>query len=157
MSGAGLEVVVRVASTDDLRAVDRIERRSFADPWPLEAIYEELQADALRLPLVAERAGTLVGYLMAWRCGDELHVLNLAVSPEERRHGAGSLLLEAALAEAGARGLSLVTLEVRESNLGARAFYERHGFEAAGRRRGYYRDNGEDAIIMNRPVDSPAA
>ncbi len=157
MNGSAFAVSVRPARPADLRGVERIERRSFADPWPGEALYEELLPDALRLPLVAERAGTIVGYLMSWRCGDELHILNLAVSPEERRRGAGSLLLGAALTEAGARGLSLVTLEVRESNLGARAFYERHGFEAAGRRRGYSRDNGEDAIIMNRPVDSTAA
>jgi ribosomal-protein-alanine N-acetyltransferase len=157
VSDTGPAVVVRLACPEDLRAVERIERRSFADPWPGEAIYEELQPDALRFPLVAERAGTAVGYLMAWRCGDELHILNLAVAPEERRRGTGSLLLEAALAAAAESGLTLVTLEVRESNVGARSFYGRHGFDSVGRRSAYYRDNGEDALIMSRPVGPPAA
>lgn len=147
---------IRTARPEDLRAVERIERRSFVDPWPGEALYDELQADALRLPIVAERAGTVVGYLMAWRCGDELHILNLAVAPEERRHGAGSLLLSSVLDEARGRGMALATLEVRASNAGARAFYVRHGFTAVGRRPAYYRDNGEDAIIMSRPVAASA-
>lgn len=158
MSGGGPSepvLVVRLGRPEDLRAVERIERLSFADPWPGEALYEELQPDRLRLPLVAERAGTLVGYLMAWRAGEELHILNVAVLPEERSRGAGARLLEAALAEAEADGLVLATLEVRQSNHGARRFYARHGFAAVGRRLAYYQNNGEDAVIMSRPLGRP--
>jgi len=148
MTDAGDGLRVREARADDLPAVERIESASFADAWPREALAEELRPDPLRLPLVAERDGAVVGYLMAWRAADELHILNLAVDAAERRRGVGQRLLAGAIAEGLARAMALVTLEVRESNAPARLFYARHGFVAMGRRRRYYRDNGEDAIIM---------
>ncbi|MHB8078967.1 MAG: ribosomal protein S18-alanine N-acetyltransferase [Candidatus Krumholzibacteriia bacterium] len=142
------ELRVRRARAGDLPAVERIENASFGDPWPRTALAEELHPGALRLPLVAERDGAVVGYLMAWRAADELHILNLAVDAAERCRGVGARLLTAAIAEGTARAMALVTLEVRESNAPARRFYARHGFVARGRRRRYYRDNGEDAIVM---------
>lgn len=148
MTDAGDGLRVRLARAEDLPAVERIENGSFADPWPGPALAEELCPDALRLPLVAEHEGEVVGYLMAWRAGDELHILNLAVDGPQRRRGVGERLLTEAIAEGAAREMAVVTLEVRESNEPARRFYARHGFVAMGRRRRYYRDNGEDAIIM---------
>ncbi len=156
MTAAGDGLVVRVARATDLPAVERIENGSFGDPWPRPALAEELRPDALRLPLVAERDGAVVGYLMAWRAADELHILNLAVDAAERRRGVGERLLAEAIAEGTARAMALVTLEVRESNEPARRFYARHGFVAMGRRRRYYRDNGEDAIVMTLPLRGAA-
>ncbi len=158
-AGAG-GLRVRPARPEDLPGVETIERASFGDPWPRAALRDELRPDGLRLPFVAERGGAVVGYLMAWRAGDELHILNLAVAPAERRAGTGTLLLTAALAAAAEAGLTLATLEVRVGNAPARAFYARHGFAASGLRRRYYRDNGEDALIMSRPLgvgDGPGA
>ncbi len=148
MSGPG-ELTVRPARPSDLGWVERIERQSFSDPWPRGALLSELQADAMRMPMVAEKGGQGIGYLMAWRVIDRLHILNLAVCPEERGTGAGSRLLAAALAAARDRNLAEVTLEVRQSNSGARSFYVRHGFLVTGRRPRYYRDTREDAIIMS--------
>lgn len=148
MSGGG-PLVVRDGGPLDLAAVISIENTSFGDPWSPEALLGELVGDRLRLPLVAEQDGAVVGFLMAWRVADQLHVLNIAAAPRSRRQGVGTALLR----EAARRGLSLglveATLEVRRSNSGGRAFYRRHGFRESGVRARYYADNGEDAIILD--------
>jgi len=139
---------VRPATPADLLVVEAIERASFVDPWPRSALLQELKTDRLRRPLAAERGGRLIGYLMGWFVADELHIINLAVDSQERCSGIGTLLLTDICAEARRRKCRLATLEVRDSNVEARGFYERNGFETRGRRRGYYRDPGEDAVIM---------
>ena len=146
------EVRVREAALTDLAAVERIERASFDDPWPTLALLQELAPSRLRLPLAAESEGELVGYLMAWRTPDQLHILNVAVDPDRRRRGIASVLLEAALAVARQEGLREVTLEVRPGNHAALALYRRHGFAAAGLRPGYYADTGEDALVLTRDL-----
>lgn len=145
-------VVVRTASLADLFAVEAIERKSFSDPWSRAALASELVADRLRLPLVAEQGGEPVGYLMAWRVADQLHILNIAVRADRRRSGVGSRLLAAAALAAHAEGMSEITLEVRRGNRSARTFYRRHGFAEVGVRPGYYPDTGEDAILLSCPV-----
>ena len=151
-------VTVRPGRSDDLPAVVAIERASFGDPWPEESLAVELRADALRHPLVATAAGRVVGFLMAWRAADEWHIINVAVDAAWRRRGVGARLLAASLAAARRHGCRLATLEVRAGNAGARAFYRRFGFRAVGVRPGYYRDTGEDAVLMTRPLTGdPAA
>ena len=148
MTGPAAHAVVRPAGPADLVAVERIERASFTDPWSRGALFGELQADAMRLPLVAEIAGEVCGFLMAWRVVDQLHVLNIAAAPAVRRRGVGTALLLEAARLARAAGLQEITLEVRAGNAAARGFYRRHGFAETGLRPRYYADNGEDAIIM---------
>jgi len=152
MADPGPGITMRTPRPGDLSQVVAMENRSFTDPWSAEALEQELVPDRLRLPLVAEAAGKIVGYLMAWKILDQLHVLNIAADPDFRRRGVGTALLRAAAGEAAEMGLVEITLEVRESNHEAHAFYLGHGFATTGRRRGYYADNGEDAIIMTRPV-----
>jgi ribosomal-protein-alanine N-acetyltransferase len=139
---------IRRGTSRDLAAVIAIENLSFADPWSPEALFGELQADAMRLPLVAVLDGSVCGYLMAWLVADQLHVLNIATDPGHLRRGVGTALLLEAARRGARRGAVEVTLEVRRSNLPALAFYRRHAFVQAGVRPGYYQDNGEDAIIM---------
>jgi len=101
---------------------------------------------------VAEISGRLAGYLMAWKVVDQLHILNIATDPDFRRRGVGTALLFAAMEKAATWRMVEITLEVRESNREARTFYTGHGFTARGLRKGYYADNGEDAIVMTRRV-----
>lgn len=152
MNGADQSTVVRRATPADLAAVAVIERCSFGDPWSLAALLAELESDALRLSLVAEREGQVCGYLMAWLVADQLHVLNIATAPQARRRGVGTALLLEAARLAREQGLVDVTLEVRRGNAQARSFYHGHGLREVGVRVRYYPDNGEDAIIMTGPL-----
>jgi ribosomal-protein-alanine acetyltransferase len=101
---------------------------------------------------VAEDAGQVIGASAARTVADEVEVLTLGVAPSWRRKGVGRSLMVTALSEAGQAGARRVFLEVRESNQGARAFYASLGFVETGRRRAYYRDPAEDALVLSRPV-----
>lgn len=153
MSDAAADCVIRPGRLADLDDVVRIEHASFDDPWSDLALAGELVEDILRLPLVAEVEGRVIGYVMAWKVAEQLHILNIAVDPDLRRAGIATLLLHACAREAIVLGLREITLEVRRSNTPAVRFYERHGFIEVGVREGYYADNGEDALIMNCEVD----
>lgn len=148
MGSSGSGISVRSPRPGDLALVVALEKRCFDDPWEAGALEQELAADRLRLPLIAETAGRVVGYLMAWKIVDQLHILNIAADPDLRRQGVGSALLLAAARKALDLGITEITLEVRESNEEALAFYHRYGFVPTGLRPGYYVDNGEDAVIM---------
>lgn len=131
-----------------LDEVVRIERTVFSDPWTRALFEEELANPALAVTRVAERAGTVVGYVVAWIVLDELHVGNVAVAPRARRAGVATALVKELLGLARHRGCTRATLEVRVSNEAAIALYRGFGFRPVAMRRAYYRDNGEDALIM---------
>jgi ribosomal-protein-alanine N-acetyltransferase len=145
-------VDIRRLTFADLPQVVAIERRAFTTPWSLAMFVLELSKPS-GMCLAAETAGNdereLVGYLICSRYDTVWHVMNVAVDPDRRRHGIATALIAALLADVG-DGDSQVTLEVRRSNTGAIALYERFGFRSAGVRRRYYQDNGEDAVIMWR-------
>jgi ribosomal-protein-alanine N-acetyltransferase len=132
---------------EDVPAVVEIEQRVFTDPWPASFFTGEL-----RQPLVhariAERDGELAGYLLAWLGAGVCHLGNLAVVPGRRRRGIARALLEDLLEAARVQSIQAVTLEVRVSNYPAQGLYRAYGFRVAGVRRGYYRDTGEDALVM---------
>jgi ribosomal-protein-alanine N-acetyltransferase len=122
-----------------------IERRAFTTPWSLAMFVLELSKPS-GICLAASEGGKLVGYLVCSRYADVWHLMNVAVAPDRRREGIATTLLGEMLALTGPDGR--VTLEVRPSNRPAITMYERLGFQAAGHRRRYYHDNGEDALIM---------
>lgn len=150
---AGRGLVLRPMQEADLRQVLHIERRSFTIPWS-DATFRGLLRRQSTALLVAERAGSVVGYAVLWFAADEAELGDMAVLPEVRRRGLGRRLLDGALAEAARRGAKRVFLEVRESNVAARSLYERAGFEAAGTRSDYYSEPKEDAILMMRQLES---
>ena len=129
----------------DLPSVLAIERRSFQTPWSLAMFVLELSKPAgICLGIAGEHG--LVGYLVCSRYADVWHLMNIAVAPERRREGVARELMENLFDAAGPT--ARFTLEVRTSNRAAIGMYERFGFRAAGHRRRYYHDNGEDALIM---------
>ncbi|MDP9228750.1 MAG: ribosomal protein S18-alanine N-acetyltransferase [Actinomycetota bacterium] len=136
---------IRRLSYGDLPSVISIERRSFPTPWSLAMFVLELSKPS-GICLAAEDENGLVGYLVCARYDDVWHLMNVAINPEQRRRGIATTLIERLFEEAGAQ--ARYTLEVRISNLAAIAMYEGFGFRSAGRRRRYYHDNGEDALIM---------
>lgn len=138
---------------EDLGVVLAIERRCFASPWPPSAFEEELTSSHGRC-LVAREAergaeGPPLGYVMFWILHDELLINNVAVDPEQRRKGIGGRLIGTALSEGRAARCRTAYLEVRRSNVNAIHLYRRFGFQVIGKRRGYYSDTREDALVMS--------
>jgi len=105
------------------------------------------------LGLASDSRGKVTGFLLARCLFEEAEIFNVAVLPDERRHGVGTALLEKALSEFRMRGVARVFLEVRESNASAIAFYRQHGFVETGRRKGYYRAPDEAAVLMAKQLN----
>ncbi len=139
---------IRPLAYADLPQVIAIERRAFTTPWSLAMFVLELSKPS-GICLAALRDGRIVGYLVCSRYVDDWHVMNVAVDPNLLRQGIASTLLDHLFAQADGPG-EQYTLEVRPSNTPAIGLYERFGFYTAGKRRGYYHDNREDALIMWR-------
>lgn len=148
------DLAIRRLGFGDLPQVIAIERRAFPAPWSLAMFVLELSKQS-GICLAAEIDGTLVGYLICSRYAHIWHVMNVAVDPAHQRRGVASALLRALFREADAPGAEY-TLEVRPSNTAAIRLYERFGFRVEGRRKAYYHDNREDALVMWRrvPVDA---
>ncbi len=145
-------VRIRRLTYGDLPSVLAVERRSFPTPWSLAMFVLELSKPS-GICLAATTDGGLVGYLICSRYADVWHLMNVAVEPDRRRSGIATMLMRSLFDEAGPD--ARYTLEVRTSNEEAITMYRRFGFRPAGRRRRYYHDNGEDALIMW--LDAPAA
>lgn len=131
----------------DLDEVMAIERTSFKHPWSSQFFLEELQVACAR-SILAQVSGKIVGYALFWLLPDEVDIHNIAVHTSFRRQGIGQALLQQVTAAARRRNASRVTLEVRVSNIAAQKLYESVGFIRTGLRKGYYSDDGEDAILM---------
>jgi len=145
-------VTIRPLGYSDLPQVIGIERRAFTTPWSLAMFVLELsKPSGLCLAAVDDR-DRLQGYLICARYDTVWHLMNIAVDPDLRRRGIATALLEQMIERAGAD--REYTLEVRTSNAGAISLYERFGFRPAGTRPRYYRDNGEDAVIMWRTAQT---
>jgi len=141
---------IRDALPRDLPRIVEIESLAFETPWSLNSFERELTLPFSRLTVAVDgnpQSPAISGYLCRWLVADECHVLNVAVHPEFRRGGVGAGLLRVAIEEARAREASMVTLEVRRSNLPARRLYRKYEFEERRLRRHYY-GPGEDAIVM---------
>ena len=151
-----MAIHIRDATDRDLPGIIEIERLAFPAPWTMASFQRELTLPFSRIMVAIPAAGhergrddngKIAGFLCRWLIADECHVLNIAVPPESRRLGIGTVLLTEAIAEARSTGASVVTLEVRRSNLAARQLYRKFKFEERRLRRHYY-GPGEDAIIM---------
>ncbi len=141
-------VAVAPMTLDDLDEVMAIERASFQTPWSRGAFRYELTQNRVARCTVGRTSRQLVGYLCLWEIGHEIHITNLAVHPSFRRRGIARALLGAMLEEARRTGVELAFLEVRPTNAEALGLYESLGFRVIGRRKGYYFDTGEDALVM---------
>ena len=148
------ELEIRRLNYADLPQVIAIERRAFPAPWSLAMFVLELSKPT-GICLAATEGETLLGYLICSRYDTVWHVMNVAVDPERRRQGLATALMYQ-LFELGDKPSEQYTLEVRASNDAAIKLYEGLGFRSAGRRRAYYHDNREDALIMWRTVPARA-
>jgi ribosomal-protein-alanine N-acetyltransferase len=139
---------------DDLDQVHRIDVISFSLPWTERSFRFELTNNPVARCWVADLAEEgqppeLAAILVMWRIVDEVHIATIATHPDQRRTGIGRRLLATALLAAQQEGAEKAFLEVRRSNIAAQEMYRRFGFEVAGVRPRYYKDNMEDALLLN--------
>ena len=140
---------IRKMTAREVPQVAELEKLCFSQPWSEKSVAGELE-NPLSLWLVAMEGESLAGYVGSQTVMDETDMMNLAVAPEFRRQGVGEALVNALVVSLKELGSRCLTLEVRDSNEAARALYAKLGFGEIGRRRGYYRDPREDALILRK-------
>jgi ribosomal-protein-alanine N-acetyltransferase len=143
-----LEVRITPMRRRHLRGVLRIEQQVYPRPWTFGLFLGEISQRASRVYLVARVGSEVVGYAGMFRAVDDGHITTIAVDPAWQRGGIATRMLLALARAAVDRGCRNLTLEVRMSNSGAQALYQRFGFVPAGVRKGYYPETGEDALVM---------
>lgn len=156
-------ITVRRAKAEDIEQLHILDMECFSDPWSYEARKHDLCNVKWAIYHVAEVTATSVsasdnsvnkstpriaGYTAVWHIMDQVDINDVAVSPEFRRQHIGSRLLEAMMEETEEKGAKAWTLEVRAGNTAAIGLYENFGFRSEAVRKGYYQDNGEDALLM---------
>ena len=150
------DLVVLPMQLTDLDEIMDIELKSFTAPWSRNAYTEELLFNRAAMYFVIKNTEKVIAYGGLWSVAGEGHITNIAVDHDFRRFGVGKILLVALLKYSEDNELLRVFLEVRESNLAARALYTSLGFLEDGVRKKYYIDNGEDAVLMSRILKSDA-
>ncbi|HYM60100.1 MAG TPA: ribosomal protein S18-alanine N-acetyltransferase [Thermoanaerobaculia bacterium] len=141
-------ITIHHASAADVNDVHQLECAAFPSPWRREFFESEVHGSG-RFNLVVRRQGRLIGYLFAMWFFDELHINKIAVDEQERRKGIADTLMAECIAFAKRNRIRLMSLEVRESNRGAQAFYRHLDFTPAYVRPMYYPD-GEAAVVMTK-------
>lgn len=143
------DVVIRKMKSADLTHVMRIELATFTMPWS-EATFRGLLRRTDSDVFVAELDGTVAGYAVFWSVTDQGELGNVAVTGEYRGRGIGGKLVETVLERAAVRGVLEIFLEVRRSNAGAQNLYRTFGFYEVGKRKNYYLEPVEDALVMKK-------
>lgn len=152
-----MNLTIRKMTAADVPAVSRIDRLSFSLPWPEHSFQYEVSENRVSRCFVAETENRqIAAMIVSWIIVDEMHIATIATHPDYRRKGVGERLLREAIADGIKAGARMAFLEVRESNEAAQTMYRKLGFASTGRRPRYYRDNGEDAILMTlEPLELP--
>jgi len=155
MSVSDFNIIFQPMSVEDIPTVEELEKRCFPTPWSAQTYYNELVHNQLSFywvlrphPPGSEGVPQILAYGGYWLTGDEAHIVTIATHPNYRRQHLGQLLLERMIERAHTGGAHDITLEVRASNHAAQELYKKLGFVAVGLRKKYYRDNGEDAVLM---------
>jgi [ribosomal protein S18]-alanine N-acetyltransferase len=147
-------VIIANTTEKDLDEILDIEKQSFAAPWSRE-LFQDTLSFPLAFNFIARKKvdNRLVGYANFYLIKDEVQVLNIAIAPESRKKGYATEILNQAIAFLVNRGGADFFLEVREGNAEAIKLYDRLGFKKIGRRRRYYSETNEDAIVMRLKVN----
>jgi [ribosomal protein S18]-alanine N-acetyltransferase len=134
-----------------LPAAVALDQRALGGLWSLNGYRQELERPSSALVGLVRRQpdrADLLGMGCLWGIEDEAHIILLAVDPGYHRQGLGQMLLWGMLVVSFQRHLTRATLEVRASNQAAHALYQKFGFQTTGRRKGYYAETSEDALIL---------
>jgi ribosomal-protein-alanine N-acetyltransferase len=149
-----LPIVIRKMVDADIPEVSRLDKNSFTLPWPEKSYYFEVNRNQFSRCWVAEtetweHKTVIAGMIVVWLIVDEVHIATFAIHPDYRKQKIGQRLLAHTLIEAFHSGALKSFLEVRSGNSAARALYRKFGYEEIGIRKHYYKDNAEDAVMMN--------
>ncbi|MBE6681496.1 MAG: ribosomal-protein-alanine N-acetyltransferase [Ruminococcaceae bacterium] len=139
---------IRQHKKEDLGAIAEIEKLSINPPWSYSAVCSFSECETSRI-LVAECDGIVAGYITYSVVLDEVQIANVAVHPEYRRKGIAEKLLTTLSESAKLDNMFIITLEVRQSNEPAINLYTKCGYTEVGKRKNYYKNPAEDAILMN--------
>ena len=137
---------IRRMRKEDVKTVSELEKVCFSVPWSEKELSECLGKEIYRF-FVAEEEEKVLGYIGMYLCIDEADITNVAVFPEARGRGIGEALLAALMSGAREDGAAVFYLEVRDSNVPARRLYEKQGFRIIGKRKDYYTEPTEDAVL----------
>jgi len=143
------EAIVFELDSSWIDAVFELEQACSQNPWSRNVLSRELERSFSLRPGVSLN-GQLIAQSFSYLVKDELHILNISVSPEYQGLGLGKMLMRHILELAEKKGAVIGTLEVRESNTVARSLYEGLEFKHVGTRKSYYQNNGEDALVLVR-------
>ncbi|MFA6308812.1 MAG: ribosomal protein S18-alanine N-acetyltransferase [Clostridia bacterium] len=146
------DIKIELMNNNHIEGVMVVENISFTVPWSMDAFFQEVNQNEFAIYFVAIVEGKVVGYAGVWVICDEGHITNIAVHPDFRRKGIGSLLMEKLITYAKAHDVAVMTLDVRAGNDAAKNMYAKFGFKKGGLRKEYYSDNLEDAEIMVNDV-----
>ncbi len=146
----GIEKIeIREISEQEISQVAALEKDIFSDPWSSQGIRETFEQNQARI-VGAFADGRMAGYLIVYYVLDEAEIARIAVNQEYRRLGVAGELMRWLLAFLDEQGLTRILLDVRESNLAARTFYEKWNFQVDGIRKRYYQNPEESAVLMSR-------
>ena len=145
------EDIIREMREDDLTDILEIEKRSFISPWT-KGMFEETIESPISTNSVIEINSEILGYIMLYSVEDEAHIMNIAVHPDHRGRGYASKLNTHTFLHVIRKNISEFFLEVRESNVNARHLYTKFGFKVIGKRKKYYTETNEDALVMKLSV-----
>ena len=146
--GKTAEITFRKMTANDADAVAEIELKTFSMPWKREDFFRELNKNFAEY-IVGEIDEKIVAYAGAWISFNEAEVMNVAVDENFRGLGIGKKLFAELIKICKIRGATAITLEVRASNTPAIKIYENFGLKSVGRRKNYYDNPTEDALIMS--------
>ena len=142
-------MILEIMNPAHVAQIAQLEKVCFSDPWSEKSIASELD-NPLAFWLVALEGQTVAGYIGSQTVMDETDMMNVAVHPEFRRKGIGQALINTLVEHLQKAGSRCLTLEVRASNAAAIALYAKLGFSEVGRRKNYYRNPREDALILRK-------
>jgi ribosomal-protein-alanine N-acetyltransferase len=145
------ELELKPMGMEDLDEVMDIEETSFPTPWTMGIFMREFELEFSHR-YVFDYEGSVAGYIIFWLIEGEVHIMSIAVRRDLRRLGIATEILKRSLAEAGDLGGKYVFLEVRENNGAGIGLYRKMGFRVVYKRKGYYTDTKEDALIMVRDI-----
>ena len=139
---------IEIANIDEIDDILQIEHSSFTDPWSKSSFEEAINSDNITVYSVTNDNGNMVGFSCLLMIDYEAEILNIAVDRNSRNQGIGTLLATHMINICRSNGVEDIFLEVRESNVSARALYVKLGFAEIGKRKKYYSNPSEDAILM---------